>query len=273
MIKISKTIYPDGSPVTPPISLSARRSYKEVDVVDTLEKLFHSKCAYCESKYTHLMPVDIEHFRPKSKYPWLEFDWNNLLPSCIDCNRKRYQDVQDEENKLAGKKDDFPLYNSTAPLNDAKNEKEHDLEEEEKIRQLLNPCIEDPEDYLKYDDNGYILTKNADIDTIERGQKSIETFGLYRLELVKARKEHLIAIIATINRITEYLETIDKTQKIIDDNPLLQDALAEAIAHVRKTLKSDIDLLKNCKADNSPYSGMARQYINKFLDSLNLEER
>lgn len=272
MIKIDKTKYQDGSPVTTPASLSSKSSYKGKDVVEALEKLFHSKCAYCESKYTHLMPVDIEHFRPKSKYPWLEFDWNNLLPSCIDCNRKRYQDVQDGENKLAGKKDDFPLFNSTAPLNDAKSEKDHDLEEEEKIRQLLNPCIENPEDYLKYDDNGYILSKNADIDTIERGHKSIEIFGLYRLELVKERKEHLIGIVATLNRITEGLKAIDKTQKIIDNNPMLQDALDEAIAHVRKNLKSDIDLLKDCKADNSPYSGMARQYINEFLYSLNLEE-
>lgn len=270
MIKINKTIYSDGSPVTPPLSLSARRSYKEDDVVDTLEKLFHSKCAYCESKYTHLMPVDIEHFRPKSKYPWLEFDWNNLLPSCIDCNRKRYQDVQDEENKLAGKKDDFPLYNSTAPLNDAKNEREHDLEEEEKIRQLLNPCIEDPENYLKYDDNGFIFSKDEVKDTIARGQKSIETFGLYRIELVKARKEHLINLVATINRISENLKTIDSTQKIIDENPILHDALDESIAPVKRNLKSDTNLLKSYLADNSPYSGMARQYINEFLSPINL---
>ena len=67
MIKIDKTKYQDGSPVTTPASLSSKSSYKGKDVVEALEKLFHSKCAYCESKYTHLMPVDIEHFRPNSK--------------------------------------------------------------------------------------------------------------------------------------------------------------------------------------------------------------
>ena len=58
------------------------------------------KCAYCESFYAGTQPVDVEHYRPKGKvdgmaghpgYWWLAGRWENLLPSCIDCNRKRRQ--------------------------------------------------------------------------------------------------------------------------------------------------------------------------------------
>ncbi len=50
-----------------------------------------------------LRPVDVEHYRPKNAvadtehegYWWLAMDWTNLLPSCIDCNRKRNQKAPD----------------------------------------------------------------------------------------------------------------------------------------------------------------------------------
>ncbi|MCO6187896.1 hypothetical protein [Rhizobium sp. L1K21] len=74
--------------------------YKSAEVKEALEKLFHGKCAYCESSYSSIQPVDVEHFRPKGKvegddvhpgYWWLAMEWTNLLPSCIDCNRRRNQ--------------------------------------------------------------------------------------------------------------------------------------------------------------------------------------
>ena len=48
--------------------------------------MFHGKCAYCESKITVVTYGSIEHFRPKSIYPELTFEWNNLLLSCDICN-------------------------------------------------------------------------------------------------------------------------------------------------------------------------------------------
>ncbi|GLS42688.1 HNH endonuclease [Methylobacterium brachythecii] len=75
------------------------RAYKGNDVRHALDALFHGKCAYCESRFDVTAPVDIEHFRPKGGvegqvhpgYWWLAAEWTNLLPSCIDCNRRRYQ--------------------------------------------------------------------------------------------------------------------------------------------------------------------------------------
>jgi len=89
----------------------AFRAYKSDDVRHTLEALFHGKCAYCESRYDVSGPVDIEHFRPKGGidgvdghpgYWWLAADWANLLPSCLDCNRRRYQPTPKAFASLSG---------------------------------------------------------------------------------------------------------------------------------------------------------------------------
>lgn len=262
MIYVDKTKYPDGSLVTPPASLLKKKNYKEQDVKDALDKIFNGKCAYCESPYTHIMPVDIEHFRPKSIYPWLQFDWDNLLPSCIDCNRKRYQQIQIGTTTLAGKKDDFPLLNAVAPLNGAISTT-FDLDEEEKVRQLLHPCIDNPEDHLEYDNKGYIFPKSN--DKLERGKKSIQTYGLYRIELVKKRHEHLIRLFSCIERVQNLIFSIDKLIDIYIDNEDLQLILDKVIRKLEKNLEQDFKELKRYIQSKSMYTGMSKQYINAFL--------
>ena len=93
--------------------------YKNDAVKARLVDLFHGKCAYCESFYSSTQPMDVEHFRPKGAvaeddehpgYYWLAATWENLLPSCIDCNRQRNQfDVVEGETISLGKKDRFPI--------------------------------------------------------------------------------------------------------------------------------------------------------------------
>lgn len=47
----------------------------------------NDKCAYCESDLTKPVAfMEVEHFFPKSLYPKLVVDWDNLLPSCKRCN-------------------------------------------------------------------------------------------------------------------------------------------------------------------------------------------
>jgi 5-methylcytosine-specific restriction endonuclease McrA len=65
---------------------NAQTKYGHPHVKDELVKMFHGKCAYCESKITVVTYGAIEHFRPKSNYPDLTFEWNNLLLSCDVCN-------------------------------------------------------------------------------------------------------------------------------------------------------------------------------------------
>ena len=45
----------------------AFKVYKDPDLVKALEAAFGGKCAYCESRFAHVTPKDIEHYRPKSE--------------------------------------------------------------------------------------------------------------------------------------------------------------------------------------------------------------
>ena len=45
------------------------------------------KCAYCETKYLKNSDNWLEHYRPKSQYYWLAYEWSNLIPTCTKCNR------------------------------------------------------------------------------------------------------------------------------------------------------------------------------------------
>lgn len=61
------------------------KKYGKKPVKNALYDMFCGKCAYCESK-EELSAAHIEHFKPKSNYIDLTFDWNNLLYSCRVCN-------------------------------------------------------------------------------------------------------------------------------------------------------------------------------------------
>ena len=58
------------------------------------------KCAYCETPTSVVAFGDVEHYRPKSKYWWLAYCYDNYLASCQLCNQKY-------------KKAKFPLKNSS----------------------------------------------------------------------------------------------------------------------------------------------------------------
>jgi uncharacterized protein (TIGR02646 family) len=50
------------------------------------------KCAYCESPTSVVAYGDVEHFRPKSKYWWLAYCYENFLPACVICNQRFKRD-------------------------------------------------------------------------------------------------------------------------------------------------------------------------------------
>ncbi|MFN6197388.1 MAG: retron system putative HNH endonuclease [Dolichospermum sp.] len=57
-------------------------------VKQPLYDMFSGKCAFCE-RNVELSSGRIEHFRPKSQYVDLTFDWNNFLYSCEVCNNRK----------------------------------------------------------------------------------------------------------------------------------------------------------------------------------------
>ncbi len=68
-----------------PSSLLANPPKIDDEVRKRLDTDFNSKCCYCEDSE---IKGEVEHFFPKSptKFPHLEYEWENLLWACHDCN-------------------------------------------------------------------------------------------------------------------------------------------------------------------------------------------
>lgn len=66
----------------------------------------HDKCMYCESFISATQPGDVEHIAPKSKYPHLYVDWDNLGFACRVCNTAK----SDHEGVINPYVDDPAIY-------------------------------------------------------------------------------------------------------------------------------------------------------------------
>lgn len=237
--------------------------YKHRDIKVVFHRLFHGKCAYCESRYVAATPMDVEHYRPKSSvqawgdhpaaggYYWLAADWDNLLPSCADCNRRREQfDLTDgADGPKLGKQAIFPVADETkrwaAP--DAANE-EQPL--------LLHPTVDDDvESLLRFREDGFVEAAPAlaGLDAA-RVDTSILVYGLNRPGLVLER-------LAQVKLLQHKMAVIDKVVEIID-----------AAHGDQATLDLAEDLLQFLLADlrtfqepHRPYSTAARQLTEAFI--------
>jgi len=162
-----------------------------------LLKLFNEKCAYCESVISNTQPGDVEHYRPKGRlkdldgkivkvkignqevehpgYWWLCYEWKNLLPSCIDCNRRRNHG---DDEIAAGKADLFPIAGKRAINPD------DPLGDEQAL--LLNPTDDDfdPSVHFDFQSDGKIKPKTT------QAQTTSDLLGLnVREKLVEMRAE------------------------------------------------------------------------------------
>jgi len=64
-----------------PDCLEKGKAYNCDGVKKELAAIYNNKCCYCETKLTK--NFEIEHFRPKEKYRWLEKSWSNLLSFAV----------------------------------------------------------------------------------------------------------------------------------------------------------------------------------------------
>ena len=153
--------------------------YNRPKVRDALSQLFHSKCAYCETRVGVTSKPDVEHYRPKGNitnefgdtdqgYWWLAGEWDNLLLACQTCNR-RFRE--------SGKGNFFPIAGERAATYTTGAE----LAAEQPL--LLDPTIDQPDDHLVFLEDGSVVS-----DT-ERGRTTIRIIGLNRDALQNARRE------------------------------------------------------------------------------------
>jgi uncharacterized protein (TIGR02646 family) len=234
--------------------------FKKNEVKKTLEDLFNGKCAYCESDVVTTSAIDKEHFRPKASiknkitkksvrgYYWLAADWDNLLLACAHCNRTGTHETVDDEEFVSGKLDYFPLTDETK-----RGIYGGDLVEEEKVRLLLNPCIENPELLIKYNSDGEILPL-AGVNSREEKmvETSVMTFGLNRSTLHKKRREKWMLIEGQILIIKELYDDYINTS---DSKYLVR-------------LIREFEKLKKYKSKDALYIGVARFVIRQELTEL-----
>ena len=87
-----------------------KNGYRHVEVKEALFNCSHQKCSYCEAIPTG-SSLRVDHFFPKKLYPEFTLDWNNLIPSCENCNtRKSSYDTKNEPIINPSKIDPIPYY-------------------------------------------------------------------------------------------------------------------------------------------------------------------
>jgi len=180
-----------------------------------LLKLFHKKCAYCESKIAGIFDWEVEHYRPKGRvaestnhpgYYWLAYTWENLYTGCTFCNQRRrdrgtWEDPQG--GPTAGKLDQFPLSNESKRAMDH-NE---DISKEEDYRLLIDPCEDEPETELTFDIKGDVIP----IGSNERATKTRDVLHLDRSDLKQTRKQHINFIFEVIKDTIEEMDPGNET--------------------------------------------------------------
>jgi uncharacterized protein (TIGR02646 family) len=102
-----------------------RRALDQNGVLDALQRMVgpRERCVWCADSRA----ADVEHYRPKARYPEAVFVWENLLWACSPCNRKKGAQ--------------FPVAEDGAPL-------------------LLDPTRQDPWDHLVFEpDTGQFVPR------------------------------------------------------------------------------------------------------------------
>lgn len=76
------------------------KEVRETEIVKYIEKLGIRTCVYCNAQYAKTIHYsnqlkagyEIDHYKPKSKYPFLCISFFNMQPSCASCNRWKSDD-------------------------------------------------------------------------------------------------------------------------------------------------------------------------------------
>jgi uncharacterized protein (TIGR02646 family) len=185
--------------------VDAKNRYKAKSVQKRLNQIYNLKCAYCEQKLLDA-PKHIEHYRPKNKYYWLAYSWDNLLLSCGSCN--------------SVKSDNFEIKNSPVNYDDESFEDIHNLgdtyDETEKPF-IINLEKEDVLALIRYKRDATIFSDDIRVQfTIEKACK------LNREELLQKRLPILTDFINVIN---EHYELFSKHGDITRFSPSVKNFL------------------------------------------------
>lgn len=240
-------------------------AYRANDVKTALWKMFNGKCAYCESPFIN-HGVHVEHFRPKggvqpqrgaamlAGYWWLASHWENLLPTCIDCNTEATHTLPDGTKKMIGKGNYFPL-----PAGQQHAKAQGYLHGETPL--LINPATVNPKHYLEFSlassgskTYSLIRPRTFDPEGEKRAELSIDAYALNRHRLVLARTTRLKDLEADLQDWRKQLVRMEMSPASVDKE--------EHRAEVKARLK---DILERYVAPTSPFSVACFTFVRDWL--------
>ena len=244
--------------------------YSDDRVKELLNDLFGKKCAYCEGRYAGMMPVDVEHFRPKGEivdsagqryfpgYWFLASTWTNLLPSCIDCNRARWHEIDDEAHKF-GKENRFPLAAGGVYATSLAQ-----LAAEPIL--LIDPTNRDPSHHMRFVCKGGMggrlesvvepLVVGGASDAY--GVASINTFGLNRPDLANERRLQLQRLELALDNVA-YLYEMASEELLLERRTAIK-------SRAKDFLRRAVVTYLHWKA---PYSTACRAFYREWVSRLN----
>ena len=223
-----------------------------------LKKETHGKCAYCEASTAVVAHGDVEHFRPKSRYWWLAYCYDNYLYSCQICNQSFKSNHFDSQNPLTSPID-LRANTSDTQLQNAKGTLAPDPKNAASVAQFLASArgetahLPDPydpgfdpdrlfewvEDEVNHE---VVLDKNGSGVAARRALEACQNhLGLNREELRRRR-------FAKYSTMRTFKEALERFGLLVGaDDPIVTDIRAQLAAMM---------------SSDSEYAAMARFYVN-----------
>jgi len=221
---------------------------------DQLKDESFGKCAYCEAPTSLVAYGDVEHFRPKSRYWWLAYCYDNYLYSCQICNQQYKQDrfpLREGAERLAepvlaagateADRETFVRGMSPDPLVESHGMAWADFASACHNEQalLLNPYVDDPEPHFAWEADAvlkYVYLRPRDGASLDHHDAAERFFGLNRTELLLERW-----------KVYEKL----KTFRDVLTSERLNDELQVRVE----------DQIRRMMRDDAPFSGMCRFFV------------
>ena len=79
------------------LTKTQRFRYRDPQIKQAIRDETCDKCAYCESKVSHVHPGEVDHILPVSRRRDLIVAWTNLTYVCTECNRRKLDYYSEEE--------------------------------------------------------------------------------------------------------------------------------------------------------------------------------
>ena len=164
-----------------------------------------NKCAYCETPTAVIAYGDVEHYRPKSKYWWLAYVYDNYLASCTVCNQ-RFKGAKYEfagtalpEPQVLATMSDSDLETLAADsIPDPLDEPAVTAFEAAHVAEdplIINPYIDDPNDVFEWEaldgiGEVSVVAVAGDAASVDKVDAAERIYGINRPELKRLRYDH-----------------------------------------------------------------------------------